>query len=279
MLKFLGHRVVKTEDEMAMMPPMLDTEIDLPTMLPVRKAAQKLAPKPIQATPEADLQEYTNLASELGLDVPNLEIERFKAFLQAKDIPVFNLKEVVAYMDEKAAKESKDKAGWQWHPLRAKDNRSMWFGTSSVHNGFHGGRAVITPASDYYSGPSNHAAWTDAQFGNQSFGMGQGFHNSQQLAQYNQMLAMAQMNSIRPAAQPVYKHTVPMHALKKVALIEREYKGDVAFFVCDYAPAPQYNPDPFLMAVVPNPNVSDGIGRFIIDFWDEPGFGIERMIK
>jgi len=38
-------------------------------------------------------------------------------------------------------------------------------------------------------------------------------------------------------------------------------------------------PDPFLMAVVPNPNLARGIGRFVIDFWDEPGFGIEHMLK
>ncbi len=39
------------------------------------------------------------------------------------------------------------------------------------------------------------------------------------------------------------------------------------------------NPDPFLMAVIPNSAVAHGKGRFIIDVWDEPGFGISRMVK
>lgn len=45
------------------------------------------------------------------------------------------------------------------------------------------------------------------------------------------------------------------------------------------SPAPAFRADPFLMAVVPNAKVREGVGRFIIDFWDEPGFGIDQMLK
>jgi hypothetical protein len=86
----------------------------------------------------------------------------------------------------------------------------------------------------------------------------------------------------RTDASPAYTRTIPLHALKKVALIEKEYGvGKVAFLVSDYTTAPHQvvNPDPFLMAVVPNSAVGFGKGRFVIDVWDEPGFGIARMVK
>ena len=77
-----------------------------------------------------------------------------------------------------------------------------------------------------------------------------------------------------------YDRAVPIHALRKVAMIEKAFKGDVGFLVNDYALAAHIvNPDPFLMVVIPNPKLNIGIGRFVIDFWDEPGFGIEQMIK
>jgi hypothetical protein len=129
-------------------------------------------------------------------------------------------------MDDKAMKESKDKAGWQWHPLRSKDNQPFGFGKMPQHS-------TIIAGSDYYS----------------------------------------------KGSIPVYDKVIPLHALKKVALIEKEFKDQVGMFVCDYAPAPQFNPDPFLMAVIANPRVRQGEGRFIVDFWDEPGFGIEQMLK
>jgi hypothetical protein len=42
---------------------------------------------------------------------------------------------------------------------------------------------------------------------------------------------------------------------------------------------PMALPDPFLLAVVWGGNVHTGEGRFVIDFWDEPGFGLEQMLK
>lgn len=71
---------------------------------------------------------------------------------------------------------------------------------------------------------------------------------------------------------PLYTHRVPMHALEKIALIEDKFQKPVAFLVSDYAAK---DPDPFLMAIVHNELMRQGEGRFVIDFWDEPGFGIK----
>jgi hypothetical protein len=80
--------------------------------------------------------------------------------------------------------------------------------------------------------------------------------------------------------QKVYDKVVPLHALKKVQMIMRVFGDKIAFFVADYAPSPKIEyADPFLMAVVPNAEVASGKGRFVIDFWDEPNFGIEKMLK
>lgn len=205
----------------------------------------------------AEMQEYIALSAETGFVPPNLAVEAFKTFLIEKDIPVFALAAVVKYMDKKAAEESKDQAGWMWRPLREKDQRSMQFGHEAArardqYNMQSG--VIITAASDLYNGPAIVRGIMYSQ------------QNGQQYQEYTH--------------QSAYDKTVPIHALKKVALIEREFKGDVAFFVNDYAPAPHIqHPDPFLMAVVPNPLVDNGTGRFVIDFWDEPGFGLAQMLK
>lgn len=223
---------------------------------PVRSA--KLEPRPADPKRESHLAEYAELAALVGVMPPDLAIESFKQFLRDKDIPVFSLAEVVAYMDAKAAAESKDKAGWQWHPLRAEDNLSeVAFGRPAQHNWNRrnggGGEPILEPASDHYRGNvtlKHH--------------VGDGtFHESVSA----------------PSAMP-YDKMIPLHALRKVALIDREFTGEVSFFVCDYALAPAIqHPDPFLMAVIKNPNLENGTGRFIIDFWDEPGFGLEQMLK
>jgi hypothetical protein len=189
----------------------------------------KLEPKPVKPTDELCLKEYVELAAQVGIAPPDLVIEEFKSFLNQHDMPVFNLQEVIAYMDEKAKKESKNKAGWHWCPLRKKDQLNVILGVAS--SWITSDR--VRPATDYY----------------------------------------------HPSSGGLYDKIIPLHALKKVALIEKEFKHPVAFFACDYAPLPQLNPDPFLMVVINNPRVVQGEGRWIVDFWDEPGFGIEQMLK
>jgi hypothetical protein len=217
----------------------------------------KSAPLPQEhaAVMLGDLAEYAAVAAEIGFMPPDLGVEKFKAFLVQRDLPIFSLTEVVAYMDKKAAQESVHQAGWHWRPLRAKDRREgMTFGAAAtvVHHGASGVSITHTPASDHYAGGLTVV----------------------------QQWSGAAHEFVRDQNAAPYDRAVPLHALKKVALIEREHEGDVAFFVSDYAPRPQIrHPDPFLMAVVPNASVHIGVGRFILDFWDEPGFGVERMVK
>lgn len=83
------------------------------------------------------------------------------------------------------------------------------------------------------------------------------------------------------ARSPVYTRVIPLHALKKIALVESAFAGRVQFLVTEYTTQPHIviRPDPFLMAVIDNPGLARGEGRFIIDVWDEPGFGIAQMVK
>lgn len=74
--------------------------------------------------------------------------------------------------------------------------------------------------------------------------------------------------------QRLYYRTVPLKVLKKAALINKEFGTKVALLISDYT---DIDPDPFLMAVICD---ADGAhNRFIIDFWDEPGFGLEQQLK
>lgn len=78
----------------------------------------------------------------------------------------------------------------------------------------------------------------------------------------------------------IYSRSVPLHALLKVQKIEADFphKQAVHFFVCDYATERDAQPDPFLMACIPNKRLNEGDGRFVIDFWEEPGFGLEQQL-
>lgn len=64
----------------------------------------------------------------------------------------------------------------------------------------------------------------------------------------------------------IYDKAVPLHALQKVEALEAEFgEGVLSFHVSDYQ---AQHPDPFLM-------VWTGSGDpYVIDVWDEPGFGV-----
>jgi len=196
-----------------------------------------------------ELAEYVKIAEMVGVLPDDLKVAEFTAYLRTKSWPVFDLKTVVDFMDEKSANEGAiGMWGWRWVPLRDKDRISVNFGTPADRQRWAGGFGTTSrmvgedrPASDFYSKNSN------TQFESQV---------------------------------PKYNQVVPLHALKKVAEIEAEFtKHPIAFMVSDYAPAPEYPADPFLMAVIDNPNLASGHGRFVIDVWDEPNFGIEQMLK
>lgn len=200
------------------------------------------------------LLEYEELAKLTGLNVKPMfnQIEKFTVLLAKLGITVFSLSEVRTYMDNLAKTENPYKSGWNWCPLRKKDQvREIEFGRQSWNNG-----TGINPASDYFSGARYSKNRVDS-WGN-SQGPGE-----------------------EPASSNIYDKQIPLHALRKVAMIEKSFKGDVppAFFVSDYATAPAMLPDPFLMVLISNAELNKDVGRFVIDVWDEPGFGLESQLK
>lgn len=193
---------------------------------------------------EDQLKEYAEVAEAVGVSPVDMIVEEFKAYLRKQEFPVYDLKTVVSFMDEKSRHEGKG-WGWSWLPLREKDRIKAYFGKEATRREPTWGGNMSgqdRPSSDFYSA-------------HRHIGMGQ------------------------TVSTDIYSKTVPLHALKKVAKIEQEFRHTVAFMVCDYAPAPAFKSDPFLMAVIQNNRLDEGYGRFVIDVWDEPGFGLEHMLK
>jgi hypothetical protein len=233
--------------------------------------------RPVEAAPEAvalqrpvgaletDLMEpeamelYRATCREVGVSSPELQIQEFRHYLHGADLPVFALSEVVPYMDGVAERENPSKLGWEWRPVRKCDGRiKEAFGRASRHDWGGGISGIweaqrrilmgLDPGPSRSDEPSVTSA-SDYYAGN---------------------------------AAKVYERTIPLHALQKIAKIEREFGANkVVFMVSDYVVQPHVviQPDPFLMAVVPNNGLRHGFGRFCIDVWDEPGFGIEQMLK
>jgi hypothetical protein len=206
----------------------------------------KLEQIPTMFTGDKDqMVKYKELATKLGIDVPVQPAwEIFRAFLTEIDMPVYSLKEVVKYMDDVAERDNPKRTGWRWAALRSKDTIATVFGREAIRD------------EDF------------DRFGNR-----------------------LSSGSIRQSASDLYRsstlyaHVVPFHALSKIAKIEDNYKGPGTpkFMVSDYEVVPRINermvgrPDPFLMVVMENPELSQGIGRYVIDFWDEPGFGFDKQ--
>lgn len=203
---------------------------------------------------EAMMDEYSRIAKETGFAHSfidgDLAIERLKDFMRAKDWPVFSLDAVCKYMDKKALEESEYKHGWCWRPLRAKDHiPNAKFGRPG-HDSGGGNRS---PATDFYQGAESNSLERRSRGWDDENGK---------------------------ASSSPYDKLVPIHALRKVAAVEKEHGKPVHFFVSDYATAAHIvAPDPFLMAVIPNGKLMQGVGRFVIDFWDEPGFGLSEQLK
>lgn len=204
--------------------------------------------KPVSETLKAytadQLREYSDIAEIVGVAPADLVLEKFKAFVLDAGITVFSLATVVAFMDQKSKAEGRG-WGWNWKSLRTKDQITSRFGHAAAHA--------------------------------QSFGDGLSLAGLQNV-QSRRIEDIPASDHYAPE-NGVYQHVVPLHALKKVAAIEKGFSHQVAFMVSDYAPAPAFHPDPFLMVVIPNSRVGIGEGRYVIDVWDEPGFGIEQMLK
>lgn len=75
-----------------------------------------------------------------------------------------------------------------------------------------------------------------------------------------------------------YRRQIPMHALRRMDAITRSMGDEgIAFMISDYATKDDLTkPDPFLMVVV---TTTQEAPRYVIDFWDEPGFGFAEMLR
>jgi hypothetical protein len=254
-------------------------ELERPALAP----PGKLKPSPILTSHTCNsIAEYRKVATEVGLDVADLAVEEFALFLREKDIPVFAHSAVVKYMDELVQKDNPSGLGWHWCAVREKDAevKMSWgrpsrrdesgmldiarlrqlyatgYGDLATQQGFSPQQPKLTPSSDFYES-----------------------HNFSRLRQAKEN--GLNVSDFRHILSPTYTRTIPLHALHKIALIEREFPGKVVFLVTEYTTtAHEYipRPDPFLMAVIPNLGVAHGKGRFIIDVWDEPGFGLAEML-
>lgn len=213
-------------------------------------------------TPEA-FNEYEQVAKAVGLQSPELMVARFKAFMAKHDLPIYDLKAVVAYMDDLAKRDNKTGLGWHWAPLREQDK----------HRNIQGfGQASRDPNNELSMLSMN-------------IFLRRMYSLDEEEKPKKKEAPKVEPKPITPASDywhssVVYEKPVPLHALKRVAMIEREFgKKNIAFAVSDYATEPHIKPDPFLLAIIPSPKVGDGYGRFVIDVWDEPGFGILQMVK
>jgi hypothetical protein len=245
--------------------------------------------------PETTIAEYREVAKQIGVSDQDIMVEDFRLFLSKHDIPSFNLQEVISYMDEIAAKDNPTGFGWHWCPVRPKDAKiAMTFGRPSQYKGgdFHNRQGERVPGSDFYEshqfqswhsgrGGFIQSGWTSSSSDKTTVNVESNVRVMQ--AAHDEMFQTPPTpRDWRKEPSPAYTRTLPLHALKKIALVEKHFTaGPVVFLVSDYTTSPRVviNPDPFLMAVIPNSAVAHGKGRFIIDIWDEPGFGIERMLK
>lgn len=277
-----------------------------PPAAPVAQALGKPVPTmPDDVMDEVQMAEYAEVAASIGLESSELAIEAFRLFLTRHDIPVFSIPEVARYMDALTARDNPSKFGWHWCPVRARDKEpAMLFGTPAVHDqsGLFGNVLLREGAGGGGGGFGGVSAGLmgGAQQSMSALAMGslQQGRLMNELAQYNALSAAALGQSAsyfgpthrKPGSDyysstqvALYRRAIPLHALRKIALVEKEFAGPIrpVFLVTEYTTEAQVviKPDPFLMAVIPNDLVAQGHGRFIIDVWDEPGFGIAQMVK
>jgi hypothetical protein len=199
---------------------------------------------------ERGLAEYRAVATEVGAVPAELTIADFRAFLAAHKIPTYDLGNVVSYMDKIAATDNPDRLGWHWAPVRANDFRDIHLGRESAGSVSCVGGCFV--GSGMINQVDGH--WVNATYS-----------------------ARVPASDYYDAGKQPYARTIPLHALQLIATIEHAFgAGKVAFMISDYTTYPDriVTPDPFLMAVIPNDKLAKGDGRFIIDAWDEPGFGV-----
>lgn len=189
-------------------------------------------------------EDYINLARKLRVTVPTVDtsVEKLNNFLYNNNWPVYSLDAVIPYMTKISDRDNPMRSGWGWTALRREDNKY-----TTVFNGSR-----------------------------QALKTGRGRHYRK---------AIDWLNSSR-----VYQLAVPLHALQKVDILtqagftpDKGYHYVVSDLNVEAQVVPK--PDPFLMVYVGVKEGEDGwthvprANRFVIDFWDEPGFGIAEQLK
>jgi hypothetical protein len=190
--------------------------------------------------------EYRKVAQKIGFNVPKVDTRLLdiESFLFSNNWPVYNLSEVIKYMTRVSNRDNPKRTGWGWTPLREKDCASYTF---------LGSRDCLKRAGDKY--PRRTAIdWLNRDLYNTS-----------------------------------YRLPVPLTALQKVAKLEEAgftSGNGFKYVVSDYEVAVRTvpKPDPFLMVYLglPKDQREETIPRsqrWVIDFWDEPGFGLTEQLK
>ena len=81
------------------------------------------------------IEEYEELANRIGFNPGQLIQEKLLRFLELNDIPIFNSREVGAYLDQMVKPLGKK---WVWKPLREKDKTENWgWSREGSFNGFY----------------------------------------------------------------------------------------------------------------------------------------------
>ncbi len=71
----------------------------------------------------------------------------------------------------------------------------------------------------------------------------------------------------------VYERPIPYRVLQRAQFIEQNSPIKPIYMISDYATRDDIAPDPFLLAFFSQTE------RFVVDFWDEPGFGLSEMLQ
>lgn len=237
--------------------------------------------------PAAAMAAYVKIADAANVSSPAITIEQFRGMLAEHDIPVFNRARVVAYMDSVARRENKTGLGWHWKPLRSIDGRpAMAWGRDSAMQPHPQSQGPHRDALHALGEPTHQReierlrAQQSNAMRNMQAHMEAGWTglptSSHQRPQVLQAVPMSDFY-VGDNRIPTYERAVPLHALTKAALIRERFGSQVCLLVSDYTTRSDFyiaDPDPFLLAVIPNREVQHGVGQFVIDVWDEPGFGL-----
>lgn len=129
----------------------IDPEVDAQPIVAVEPVAEVKEPVPVpQSGPSRkpgisseEMQEYMRVSTEVGIDCcTDLTREKLLACFREENIHVFNMKQVVAYLDDNLGED------WQWRGLRTVDAAHMPGGSWSHEVG----KRKIFFAGDVYRG-------------------------------------------------------------------------------------------------------------------------------